>query len=940
MNGARIGFAALVNILLVAILLAPVYAHANLIRSDPPANSILPASPRQVTLYFTEQLEPKLSGAAVYDSNGKEVDTGYFVSPTDPTVLIVNLPTLPPGVYTVSWHAISAVDGHHTSGSFSFGVGNVTIPVQNNTTQAYVPPSAIEVVERWLNLLADVMFLGGSIFTLAIWNPALSTITASKYDEYAAKVSKRILTTLGFFSVVGIAATMVLLLVEAIAAASSPSMGDVLNAAYTILVSTRLGEYWVFRLVVAIAAAGASVITLRQVYASKKSWVLILLLGLVLSLSTSITSHNAASTEYNPAINLLSDWIHLVAVGAWIGGLMYLAIAITSLSGKTREKWKTAVELLRRFSSLAILCVGAIGITGIYNLILEVGDLTQLLTTVYGRIILVKIAIFAPMIAFGALNQFVLFNHILHAGRKRTQTGRGETSRWVGRFKVSIRTEMTLGIILLLVVGFLTASAPVAEAPSSPSQYQPSPFVIRGYAPQGVNVTLKIFPFQTGNNHFEIDFTNQQGTPIPDIESAFIKFQYLDRNIGVSTANATATSNLGEYSLDGTYLSFSGNWRAEVWAQRKTSFDVVVPFQLNVPAISERFSELALSGNANPYGVAVDRNGTVWIAESGSGCLARYQPTTNTFDEFPLPTSGSRPFYVAIDNASDVWMTETQYNQVVMFNPSTATFKQYAIPTLGAVPGGITVDRSGNIWFTEELTDKIGRLNPVTGNITEFLIPTPDAIPIQITLDTRGDLWFTESKAGKIATINPENGTITEFESENRTLQGPTGITVTYDGTVWFTEHAGNRITEFNVTNQAFQSYIIPTPQAFPFGIASYADRIWFVEHIANSIGSLDPTTREFSNFPVPNNSSDVQLLAVDPQGNVWFTLPASNVLGVLTPTTSSLQLTSNSNNSTFTQLGLVAAIVVAAATVVEFVAGRKRMNRKARILQSRPRSR
>ena len=491
---------------------------------------------------------------------------------------------------------------------------------------------------------------------------------------------------------------------------------------------------------------------------------------------------------------------------------------------------------------------------------------------------------------------------------------------------------MTLGVIFLLVVGLLTASAPVVQAPSSGSQYQPAPFVLRGYSTEGVNVTLTIFPFQAGVNHFEIDFTDQQGAPMVNIRSVFLKFQYLERNIGVSIANATVSPNEGEYSLDGTYLSFSGNWRAEVWAQRTGGFDVVVPFQLDVPAISLRFSELPLSSDANPYGITVDQNGTVWFAESGSGNLARYQPATGAFSEFSLPQSGSRPFYIAIDNNSAVWATETQYNQIVMLNPSTNTFKQYSIPTSGAVPGGITIDRNGNIWFTEELADKIGRLNPATGNTTEFQIPTQDAIPIQIVADARGDLWFTESKAGKIGMINPESGAITEFQPENRTLLGPTGITVTPDGTVWFTEHAGNRITEFHVSNQTFQSYNIPTAQAFPFGIAYHANRIWFVEHISNAIGTLDPVTGVFSNFPVPNNSSDVQLLSVDQAGNVWVTLPASNVLVVLTPTTSTLQLTANPNNSTITQLALVAAIAVGSASIVAFLFGRRRMKRKARV--------
>lgn len=914
--------------LILSALLIPVYAHANLIRSDPPANSILGKSPSQVTLYFTEQLEPKLSGASILDSTGREVDTGYSVNPTDPTILIVSLPVLQEGVYTVSWHAISAVDGHHTSGSFSFGVGNVTIPTQSSASQSYTPPSLLEVTERWLNLLADVLFLGAGIFTLLVWNPALLTLRGRRFEEYSGKVSKRVSKILLASAILAIGATLLLLVVEAIAASVTPAIEDVVATAFTIITSTELGEYWIIRFVTTIAAVCASIILARSEVTSKRNWLLTLTVGLALSLTTSISSHNAASTEYLPVVNLLSDWIHLIGVAAWIGGLTYVVVAVTSNSHAVTEKRKLATELIRRFSPIAVVSVGAIGITGVYNLVLEVGSLTALFTTTYGQIILAKLIIFASMVSFGALNQMVLFDHMVGRTGENSQSNRHETGRWLGRFSLSIRTEMALGIVLLLVVGLLTASAPVAQTPSSAPRYQPSPFVVHGYSSDGINVTLSIFPYQAGVNHFRIDFTDPQGTPVSSIRSVFLKFQYLERNIGVSIANASSSANKGQFTVDGTFLSFAGAWRAEVWAQRTGGFDIVVPFQLDVPAISLRYAELPLSNDANPYGITVDQNGTVWFAESGSGNLAHYDPNSGAFNEFQLPQGGSRPFYVTVGK-NEVWVTETQYNTISMFNPSTSTFEHFTIPSPGAVPGGITLDKNGDVWFTEEIANKIGRLNPSTGNITEFPIPTQDAIPIQITTDLAGNLWFTESKAGKIGMINPRDGTISEFAPENNTLLGPTGITSAPDGSVWFTEHAGNRITHFTSQNQTFRAYPIPTAQAFPFGIAYHNGRIWFVEHIANAIGNLDPVTGTFSNFPVPNNSSDVQLLSVDQSGNVWFTLPASNILGALTPTTSLLQLTPNTNNTPFTQLALVAALVIAASSLVAFIMGRKRMDRK-----------
>ncbi len=258
MNSRSIIFVATVSLLLVG-LIAPVYAHANLISSDPPANSVLASSPNRVTLYFTEQVEPKLTGAAVYDSNGKEVDTGYRVDSADATILIINLPTLPSGVYTVAWHAISAVDGHHTSGSFPFGVGNVTIRITQNGRNSFTFPSPAEVVDRWLNILADTIFLGGSIFALLVWTPAASSRRNKPLAVVSRKIESRSALLLTCAITIGLIATILSLVFESFTIAGSNSLSVVLGAAYTILSSTRLGTNWIFRMITILVATCASI---------------------------------------------------------------------------------------------------------------------------------------------------------------------------------------------------------------------------------------------------------------------------------------------------------------------------------------------------------------------------------------------------------------------------------------------------------------------------------------------------------------------------------------------------------------------------------------------------------------------------------------------------------------------------------------------------------
>jgi methionine-rich copper-binding protein CopC len=98
---------------------APVEAHAMLDHASPAVGSTVGSSLGQVTLYFTQALEPKFSGAEVRSASGARVDKGKNISGN---VMRLSVGALPPGAYSVTWHVLS-VDTHTTQGSFSFHVG-------------------------------------------------------------------------------------------------------------------------------------------------------------------------------------------------------------------------------------------------------------------------------------------------------------------------------------------------------------------------------------------------------------------------------------------------------------------------------------------------------------------------------------------------------------------------------------------------------------------------------------------------------------------------------------------------------------------------------------------------------------------------------------------------------------------------------------------------
>jgi copper resistance protein C len=107
-------------LLLLTVISTGAQAHAMLEHASPAVGSTVAKSPGQVTLTFTEKLEPKFSGGEVRNASGARVDHGKSVSGN---VMRLSVGALAPGAYHVTWHALS-VDTHNTQGSFNFQVGH------------------------------------------------------------------------------------------------------------------------------------------------------------------------------------------------------------------------------------------------------------------------------------------------------------------------------------------------------------------------------------------------------------------------------------------------------------------------------------------------------------------------------------------------------------------------------------------------------------------------------------------------------------------------------------------------------------------------------------------------------------------------------------------------------------------------------------------------
>lgn len=110
-------------VLAASLISQQAFAHAHLKTETPAADSQVSAATSELTLGFSEGVEPNFSKVALSGPKGETVKTGKFTLATnDNTQALITLPApLTSGKYVVSWQVVS-VDGHKTQGKYSFTV--------------------------------------------------------------------------------------------------------------------------------------------------------------------------------------------------------------------------------------------------------------------------------------------------------------------------------------------------------------------------------------------------------------------------------------------------------------------------------------------------------------------------------------------------------------------------------------------------------------------------------------------------------------------------------------------------------------------------------------------------------------------------------------------------------------------------------------------------
>ena len=388
--------------------------------------------------------------------DGRVVALGPPRHPPDSARIIVAdvQDSLGPGDYEVHWKA-AAADGHPTQGTVPFTVladstdsvraapfkdslalrDSATSPVASVDETGFSVNSALYTLVRWVGYAAFVALAGALFFRMVV-------LTGLRRDPEFHPFATELAALLR--PIARIAAVSVLYGILAHFAAQAAVMQRTMPPGAGSAAALLLEDpWWRWAMLAQMAGVAAALVgTTAQVWRAGDA---LLAAGVVLmAFGPPLTGHAAASP--NAVLAMGADIIHVLAGGAWLGGV--LCVALFAIPRAKRlppaARPRAALALVRAFTPLALSAAGVLALTGVYAGWIHVGSFRALIQRDYGRMLLLKLALVASMATLGALNWRYFGPHC------------GDQSELL-TLRRSTRLELALGMLVLLVTSILTA---------------------------------------------------------------------------------------------------------------------------------------------------------------------------------------------------------------------------------------------------------------------------------------------------------------------------------------------------------------------------------------------------------------------------------------------------------------------------------------------------
>lgn len=274
-------------------------------------------------------------------------------------------------------------------------------------------------------------------------------------------------------------------------------------------------------------------------------------------------------------------------------------------------------------------------------------------------------------------------------------------------------------------------------------------------------------------------------------------------------------------------------------------------------------------------------DGKIYITVMQGNKLARFDPATQTFDEWDLP-AGTRPHGLVVDEKGTVWMTGNGNGtllEIPFSNGQPGRMSAHKTPS-GGSPHTIIFDGRDALWFTNQSADKVTRFERKTGKMTEFA--TRDG-PYGLAMDKQGNVWFCQANGQRVGRIDARSGQVSEIDLGPGSQ--PRRIAAAPDDTLWVVRYGDGKLTHIDAKSaKVIANYDMPAgSRGAPYAVTvDGAGKVWANEIGTDTIALFDPATKKFRVFALPTKNEGIRKMIVDAKGRLWYMGSHSGRLGVI----------------------------------------------------------
>ena len=531
---------------------AAAWAHAALLQATPVASRVVNKPPMQVSLRYSEAVEPRFAIISVTNAAGDNETAGSpRRSPSDSDTLVVPLKKLAEGWYLVYWRVIS-VDGHPVRGAFTFAVGPNAGPAPQ-----FVIPSTSEtaasprlVTARWIAFLSMMAAIGLFVLRMLIARPVVSRVAGTRL--------RYVTIAFGAASIVALVAIPVyfLLATAEFALRSFWNFG----ALFPLVHVSAFGHGWLdLEYVFALFAAAAAVaIWLDHPERRQRSVAgLIALTGALAAAAACLlvpASVGHAGQTSPRGLSITFDWFHLAAGSVWVGGLIGLLVLAASLPAARRVAG--LVVCVPRFSNTAFVSVLVLISAGIGSSVQHLPTLASLWQTSYGKALLVKIGLLGAALLLAAVNLLRTVPRLKAYGR-RPELG-PPTASLLRRLVAGESLLVSGAVLAAAVVSSLAPPSKALASVGGAAAHVGPGLVNEVVNRRGYRLTVRVSPNRAAvPNSFQVAIS-RGGKPVRNADVT-VDFAMLDMEMGQQAYHLSETSP-GTYGHAAPALVMVGHW--------------------------------------------------------------------------------------------------------------------------------------------------------------------------------------------------------------------------------------------------------------------------------------------------------------------------------------------------------------------------------------------